>query len=313
MTNLLGPGQRVLVTGGNGFIGRSVVQQLLWRNMIPVVFDRHIKTQSPGCELILGDVRDATQVNEAVAHVDGVIHLAGVLGTQETIRNPLPAAQTNIMGGLHVFEAVAQYGLPCSYAAVGNHWMQNTYSITKTAVERFAQMYNTERDCSIAIVRALNAYGPGQSVAAPFGYSKVRKIMPAFICRALSGMDIEVYGDGQQIMDMVLVRDVADVFVQALLNGPRPDGGVYEAGTGRRTTVLDIAQCVIDTVGDPNVGIAHLPMRPGEPEQSVVVADPATLSDLYSYTPRFTQLEVGVLETVNWYKRHEDVEWHRPT
>lgn len=313
MSNQVQAGQRVLVTGGNGFIGRHVVQGLLWRNIVPVVFDRHIKAQEPGCELILGDIRDATQVTEAVAHVDGVIHLAGVLGTQETIANPLPAAQTNVLGGLHVFEAVAQYGVPCAYAAVGNHWMQNTYSITKTAVERFAQMYNAERGTRIAVVRALNAYGPGQSVAAPFGYSKVRKIMPAFVCRALSDMDIEVYGDGEQIMDMIFARDVADVFVQALLVGPPDDGHVYEAGTGRRTTVREIAECVIKYAGKPDVRITHLPMRPGEPEHSVVVGDPSTLRGLYPYTPRFTQLEVGVLETVRYYQQTEGMAWRRPT
>lgn len=305
-------GQRVLVTGGNGFLGRYVVKALQWRGIIPVVYDRHIAAQPDGCEFILGDIRDATQVTEAVAHVDGVVHLAGVLGTQETVGNPRPAAETNVLGGLNVFEAVAQYDVPCSYAAVGNHWMDNTYSITKTTTERFAKMFNNERGTSIAIVRALNAYGPGQSVAQPFGYSKVRKIMPSFVCRALAGWDIEVYGDGEQVMDMVLARDVADVFVQALLVGPAPDGRVYEAGTGRHTTVREIAECVIRTVGNDAVRIKHLPMRAGEPQHSVVVGDPSTLEPLYSYTPHFTQLEVGVLETVAYYRERQGTAWQLP-
>jgi UDP-glucose 4-epimerase len=110
---------------------------------------------------VLGDIRDATSVTEAVSHADGVIHLAGVLGTQETIDNPRPAAETNILGGLNVLEAIAQYGVPAVNIAVGNHWMNNTYSITKSTVARFADMYNRYRGTRVSVVRALNAYGPG--------------------------------------------------------------------------------------------------------------------------------------------------------
>lgn len=300
----------VLVTGGTGFIGSHVVARLLELGDTPVIFDRHVKKPPAGCELILGDVRDPVAVTEAVAHVDGVIHLAAVLGTQETIANPRPAAETNILGALNVFEAVTQYGLPAAYAAVGNHWMNNGYSITKTAAERFADMYNTDRGARIAIVRAVNAYGPGQSVAAPYGWSKVRKIMPAFICRALLGHPIEIYGDGSQVMDMVYVDDVADLFVRALKTGPADR--IYEAGPGRATTVLEIAQLVqllVQEWGGTYAELQHLPMRPGEPPASRVVADPTTLLPLapagYDFLPLFN----GVSETVRWYLGEHGRSW----
>jgi UDP-glucose 4-epimerase len=300
---------QVLVTGGSGFIGGHVVDRLLELGHTPVIFDRHIRKPPPGCELILGDVRDPVAVTEAVAHAEGVIHLAAVLGTQETISNPRPAAETNVLGALNVFEAVAQYGLPAAYAAVGNHWMNNGYSISKTCAERFALMYNEERQTRIAVVRALNAYGPRQSVAAPYGYSKVRKIMPAFICRALSGVPLEVYGDGKQIMDLIHVRDVARVFVRAMECGPHPMGHVYQAGSGRVTSVLDIANAVVDEVGEGTV--EHLPMRPGEPEHSVVVGDPETLSSLFGERPSFIALDDGIRETVAWFRDTEGTTWER--
>lgn len=303
---------KVLVTGGNGFIGSHVVTALLEQGHEPVVFDRHVRKAPPGCELILGDVRDETAVTEAVAHVEAVIHLAAVLGTQETIHNPRPAAETNVLGALNVFEAVAEYELPAAYAAVGNYWMENTYSISKTCAERFARMFNQERGTQIAVVRALNAYGPGQSVAAPFGPSKVRKIMPAFVCRALAGQPIEVYGDGTQVMDMVHVRDVADVFVRALEVGPHPDGIPYEAGTGRPTTVLDIAQVVardVEAKIEDQVQITHLPMRPGEPEHSIVLGDPETLRPLYQGFPVLRTLEDSIPEVVDFYAENVGVLW----
>lgn len=299
----------VLVTGGSGFIGSHVVSALLQRDLTPVIFDRHVRKPPPGCELILGDVRDPVAVTEAVAHADGVIHLAAVLGTQETIANPRPAAETNILGALNVFEAVAQYQVPAALAAVGNYWMINGYSISKTCAERFAEMYNTERGTRIAVVRALNAYGPGQSVAAPYGHSKVRKIMPAFICRGLAGDPIEVYGSGAQRMDMIHVADVADVFVRAMLHGPHPDGFCYEAGTGYAPKVLEIAELVAEYTGGT---ITHLPMRPGEPEDSTVVGDPVTLEPLYGHWPKFRTLRDGVAETVEFYRKAEGISWSKP-
>lgn len=300
----------ILVTGGSGFIGSWVVRDLLEHGYVPVIFDRHIRRPLPGCELILGDVRDPVAVTEACAHVEGVIHLAAVLGTQETISNPVPAAETNILGALNVFQAVAQYNLNAAYAAVGNHWMDNGYSISKTAAERYARMFNQERGTRIGVVRALNAYGPGQSVAAPFGHSKVRKIMPAFVCRALTGVPLEVYGDGTQVMDMIHVRDVARCFVRAMEDGPHPDGTVYEAGTGRHTTVLEIAETVAAAAGGGTV--QHLPMRPGEPAHSVVVGDPDTLCPLFGTAPVFVPLEEGVAETVAWYHANRGVTWDAP-
>lgn len=302
----------VLVTGGTGFIGSHVVRRLLERGHQPVIFDRHLKRAPAGCELILGDVRDPVAVTEAAAHVDGIIHLAAVLGTQETIANPRPAAETNILGALNVFEAVAQYGLRASYAAVGNHWMDNGYSISKTAAERFANMYNTERGTRIGIVRALNAYGPGQSVAKPYGYSKVRKIMPAFICRALCGHPIEVYGDGEQIMDMIHVDDVADIFVRAMEIGPTDGWPIYEAGPGRPTTVLEIAEMVRDLAAELTgdlVSIVGLPMRPGEPPRSEVLGDPSTLAPLVGETYGFVDLETGIRETLRWYQANHGTTW----
>jgi UDP-glucose 4-epimerase len=301
--------RHVLVTGGNGFIGRAVCEELLNHGYRPVVLDRNRPASNLPYESIFGDVRDPVHVTEAMSHVDGWMHLAGVLGTQETITNPLPAAETNILGGLNVLEAASQYNLPGVNIAVGNYWMNNTYSITKSTMERFCAMYRDERGLRVNVVRALNAYGPGQSVAYPYGPSKVRKIMPSFIMRALHGDPIEVYGDGGQVMDMIHVSDVADVLVTAF--EAAADGHVsqtvFSAGTGRETSVLDIAnevaQQVASQVTGQSVSINHLPMRPGEPEQSIVLGEPDTLKELGISSDRFIPLEIGVAETVDFYRR----------
>jgi UDP-glucose 4-epimerase len=291
---------KVLVTGGAGFIGSGVCTELRTRGHEPVIFGR---TQRPETESILGDVRDATAVTDAIAHVDACIHLAGILGTAETISNPRPASETNILGGLNVLEACAQYRTPLVNIAVGNHFENSTYSITKTTVERFAKMYAKYRDLPVCSVRCYNVYGPGQSVAQPYGSSRVRKIIPSFIARALHHESVEVYGMGDQIMDMIYITDAARCLVTALERGQ--PGEVYQAGTGRRTSVQQIAEAVRDEVWREtgiNAGITHLPMRSGETPGSAVLADPEEVQKLHD-PDDFLLLEDGLHEAVVYYRK----------
>lgn len=297
---------KVLVTGASGFIGSYVVERLLSDGVKVVAFDH----QQPGfltqekfhsVEVFLGDTRDSVAVTEAMAHVDGFIHLAGVLGTQETIKNPTPAIMTNITSGLNILEAAAQYDVPGINIAVGNHWESNPYSISKSTVERLAKMYRLYRDVNVSSVRALNAYGPRQSVFKPYGTSNVRKIIPSFISRALHGEPIQVYGDGDQIMDMIYVSDVADFLVDALwaVDDNDPFDVTIEAGTGADTTVLQIAEAVVRHLGTGT--IEHLPLRAGETPGAVVKADVTTHDYLYPEGKDLLPLDAGIGLSVYYY------------
>lgn len=304
---------RVLVTGAGGFIGRYVVEELVAQGHEPVIFDRVRRGDGIEAEVEfrLGDIRDYTAITEAVGTCDRVIHVAGVLGTSETIDNPAPAVETNIVGGLNVFQGMRQHDIPGAYITVGNYWMNNSYSITKTTAERFAWMFNREHGTKIAVVRALNAYGPRQKE------KPVRKIMPNFVLPALRGEPITIYGDGEQVMDMIYVTDVADVLVRAAMADHldhyifdpdrEQDSPVkYEAGTGRETTVNDIARIVLaETEQEVIEGetVQHIPMRGGEPEHSIVLGDPGTIEPLYPDGVDLVPLEDGVAETVDYYRR----------
>ena len=285
---------RVLITGGSGFIGRYTCDVLRERGHEPIRFDRVAAVAD-----ILGDIRDAVAVDQAVADCDAVMHLAGVLGTAETVDNPEPAVQTNIIGGLNVFQAIRRYKVPAVNIAAANHWMRNPYSITKKAAERFALMANKEWGTRIALVRGLNVYGPGQKS------HPVRKIMPNLIIPALEGTPITIYGDGTQVMDMIYVTDVAEILVDALEKDHGCYDDVMEAGTGRRTTVNDLAAAVLGAVGKEmfeGETVNHTPMRPGEIENSVVLGDPATLAPLGWEVEDFVSLEDGLKTTIASYQ-----------
>jgi UDP-glucose 4-epimerase len=288
---------KVLITGGTGFIGSHVATTLVAWGHVPVIFDRTKRpafTEKFSAYHFTGDVRDRGAVYEAVYHSDAVIHLAAQLGTQETIATARLVAENNILGSLNVFDACHDHDKRAVYIGVGNHWMNNPYSITKTCAERFAFMYNKERGTKIAVVRGLNAYGPGQKS------KPVRKIMPNLILPALHDEPIVIYGDGTQVMDMIHVRDLADILCRALLHEHGVYDKVFEAGSGLDTTVNELAERVVDYVGQGN--IIHADMRPGEIPNSVVKADPTTLEPLGWELIDAIPLNEGIPETVEWYR-----------
>ena len=332
------------VTGGSGFIGSWVCDELKKRGHTPYVLD-HKGRMEHG---LLGDVRDATIVMELAAHVDAIIHLAAVLGTTETIDAPHAAAETNILGTLNVFEAASRYDIPVVFAAVGNaNIARGTYCITKSAGERFVEMYREDRGLKVVSVRPMNAYGPRQSAPAPYGGAKVRKIVPSFVCSALAGDPMRVYGGGSQISDSVFVGDVARVFVTALekaAEGIIPTHPI-DVGNVVPSSVLTVAETVAKYV--PGAVVDAVPMRSGEPfggpmnEQetllrvvdavmeanpnfrridvrrvvrelgTVVSADPETLAAIGIDPASFKSLDDGIRETVEWFKENEGVTWRK--
>ncbi len=226
---------RILVTGGAGFVGNALIENLLEKGHEVTSFDRtkHSGLRD-GVNEVYGDVTDSYAVDCYTKENDYVFNIAGMLGTQETIDNPIPAIQTNIIGALNVFNAVRRHSVRATHITVGNHWMNNPYSITKSTSERFALMYNKEHGTEITITRGLNIYGPGQK---PF---PVRKVVPNFILPALRNEDITIYGTGESQMDMIYVTDAAKTLA-ATMNVHRRYEVVMDIGTGISPTVNEIA------------------------------------------------------------------------
>lgn len=295
--------KRILVTGGLGFIGGHVMEELALRGYYPVAFDRIMKTDKvmlPNCEyeVFLGDIRDKNAVSAAVSTCEGAINLAGLLGTAEAVDNPFPAAEANILGGLNFLEACREHKKRGVQIAVGNHFMNNTYSITKTTVERFALMYNKEHGTQIAVVRGLNAFGERQK------HKPIRKITPNFMTKALRGEKITIFGSGESVMDMVYVKDLAKILVEALVNPNTRFDTVYSAGSGVDTTVNEIADIINEVTGNA-AGVEHIEMRAGETDHSVVLGEPDTLIELglnLAYSREVIKERMKTVAT--WYREH---------
>jgi UDP-glucose 4-epimerase len=241
--------RRVGVTGGGGFIGQAVRRHLERAGDVFVSFDHP------------HDVCNPRDVDRFVASVDGVIHLAGILGTEETIDS---AGEL-----VNVLAACEAEDVPLVQIGTGHRGQLNTYAITKACAEDLALMRAKWRGQKVTVVRAFHAYGPGQKAPAPYGKATVRKIIPAFVCAALAGDPLDVNGTGVQRIDLVHVDDVARALVEAL-DGPY--GEVVEAGTGNEVTVLQAARDVIRLCDSKSV-LRLRSMRDGEPVMSTVVAE----------------------------------------
>jgi nucleoside-diphosphate-sugar epimerase len=129
--------------------------------------------------------------------------------------------------------------------------------------------------------------------------------MPNLIIPALDGRPLTIFGDGEQVMDMIYVSDVAEVLCRALLDDHGTYRSVIDAGTGRETTVNDLAKAVLSAIGEDYLEghtVNHVPMRAGEPEHSVVLGDPSTLTPLGMGPDDFLTLEEGLKLTIASYE-----------
>jgi nucleoside-diphosphate-sugar epimerase len=282
----------VLVTGGQGFIGSHVVQRLLAKGYRVVSFDRRFAKVVPEVEFFYGDIRDAKAVEQAVFATDGVIHLAGILGTVETLQHIPETVDVNIVGTINVFEAIKKYKHPCVYITLPDVW-KNPYSFTKRTAKDFAFLYNREFGTKINVVRSFNVYGEGQK------YKPVRKFAPQWIIGALLGKPLEVYGEGSQLMDLVYVGDVAEILIRAL-ETPKTATEVIDAAPGDAVTVKQVANLMAKLLG---AQIVSKPMRQGETSEAVIRGNPETtrrwIGDF-----QFTPVEEGMERTIRWYKEH---------
>lgn len=286
---------RILVTGGLGFIGGHVVDKLRSLDFSVTILDRFGRPNREDVDFVLGDIRDRKLVLELARSHQGIINLAAILGTSETVNHPNGAVDSNLIGALSVFDAAKEFGVRVTHITVGNYWMNNPYAITKNGAEKIALLYNAKFGTKITVVRGLNVYGSRQKA------TPVRKIMPNLVLPALRNEEILLYGDGEQKMDMIYIDDMTEVLVRSLLMDHGAWDQVFEAGTGVAPTINEICDAVVQDTRSQSK-ITHVPMRQGEPNRSIVCGNPKTLLPLEIESNQLVSLEKGIRLTSDYYK-----------
>jgi UDP-glucose 4-epimerase len=264
---------RALVTGGAGFIGSHVVDELVEAGHEPRIFDLSPSPyHAPGeIDTVIGDLIDAGRVREAVQGCDAILHLAAMADVYQVVEDPGRTDLVNVRGTFNLLEAARAEGVDhVLYASTiwvyGNApgplphdedtpliLPPHLYTATKLAGEMYCRAYETLYGVASTILRFGIPYGPRARPAA---------VIPAFIAKAQAGEPLTIAGDGSATRQFVYVEDIAGGMVAALV--PAAKGRIYNLVGDELVSVRQIADTVCEIVAE--VPVVHGPGRPADLE-----------------------------------------------
>lgn len=316
-------GQRVLITGGLGFIGSNLAHTLVSLGAEVTIYDAlldpygwnfaNIKEIKDAVTFVKGDTRDAPLLGKHVAGKDLVFNLAAQVSHGLSIEDPLLDIDINCMGNMNLLEACrklndsakivytgtrgqvgeAQY-LPVDEKHPDNPTDIN--GINKLAAEKYLMLYNKVYGLKGASIRVNNTYGIRHQMRhGQYG------VLNWFIRRAMLGETIEIYGDGKQLRDYNYVEDVVDALILAAQSG-KSNGEVFLIGSGEKVEFADMVRMVLAAVGKGEFRMRPFPEK--EKEAISVrnfVADWGKINRILGWRPK-TKLKTGIEKTVEFYR-----------
>jgi UDP-glucose 4-epimerase len=293
MQNDLGPrGDRILITGGAGFIGSHLADALVTNNDVRVLddFSGGFRDQVPDeATIVEGDVRDPSVLDRAMDGVDVIFHEAAVVSVPKTVDDPLTSNDVNVTATVRLLErareesarvvsasSAAIYGNPDSVPITETAPLEPTspYGIQKLTLDHYTRLYHDLYDLDTVVLRYFNVYGP-RAEAGEYG-----DVVSVFLRQGRAGGPITVEGDGEQTRDFVHVDDV----VQANLRAATTDavGEAYNVGCGTETTISALARKIRGLTGG-DTPIEHVDPRPGDIDESL--ADISKARERLGYEP----------------------------
>jgi UDP-glucose 4-epimerase len=269
---------RVVVTGGAGFIGSHVVDALLAREDEVAVVDSlatgRRENVSENAELHVRDIREPLDDLFDEVQPEAVFHLAAQADVRVSVARPVDDAEVNVLGTLRVLEAARRHGTQVIFSSTGGaiygecdapapetapREPVSPYGTAKLAGEEYLASYNRLYGTAHVSLRYGNVYGPRQD---PHGEAGVVAIFLGALAR---GEQAYIFGDGLQTRDYVYVGDVAHATLSAL----GQEGGVFNVGTGRETSVVDLYELCARVSGS-DAKAEHAAARLGELQRSVL-------------------------------------------
>lgn len=304
--------QRVLITGGAGFIGSHLADALLAAGHTVGILDSfrtgrrsYLPDQVALYEV---DLTDSTAVHEALADFrpQVVSHHAGQINVRSSLESPQEDAAINILGSLILLEAAVQTGVEhLTFSSTGGALYGDDverptpesapttplspYGIAKLAVEEYFRVLGPLHGLPVTVFRYANVYGPRQIVEGEAG------VIAIFCERLRDGLTPVIYGDGEQTRDYIHVADIVSANQAAI---ERRVTGVFNLGTGIATSLTDLAR-QLETLSGAATSATHGPARPGEIRHSCLDARRACAA--LSWEP-VVPLAAGLAETWRWFQ-----------
>lgn len=309
----------ILITGGAGFIGTSLTGQLVEHNKVRILdtLRRNALAESgldkhPNVELVVGDVRDAKAVREAMRGMQYVVHMASIAGVDTVLKHPVLTMEIALEGTMNALRAAVEEGGikrfidfstsevfgtyafrvreadVTSLGAVGEaRW---TYAVSKLATEHLAHNYWKEHQLPTCSVRPFNIFGPGQ-----VGEGAIH----AFVVRALRGEPLHVHNEGDQIRAWCYIDDIVDAILRAMTR-VEAIGHAFNIGNPRSTvTIYQLAHLIV-RLAQSSSKVVSVPWD--FPDVELRVPDVRKAEKLLGFKAK-VELEEGLVRTLAWYRQ----------
>lgn len=313
---------QVLITGGAGFIGSTLADKLLDKNVQVVVidnfnefYDKKLKEQNvaqnldnPNYKLYRGDICDKEFLQKVFADnkIEQVIHLAACAGVRSSLENPLEYVNSNVYGTVNILENMKNYGVNklvfgSSSSVYGNCTAEkfsedlkitepiSPYAATKSACEQFIYTYSNLYNIKAVCLRFFTVYGPRQRPDLA-----IRK----FVTLMLRDEKIPVYGDGSSLRDYTYIDDIISGICSAIAYN-RTSYEIINLGGGNPVTVNQVIT-TIEKVLNKKAVKEQLPFQKGDVNKTV--SDISKAKKLLDYCPQ-TNFEDGIKKFVEWLKQ----------
>ena len=306
---------RYVVTGGAGFIGSHIAEELVSRGNEVVILDNlfsgkieniHSMLDNPKVTFFQGSITDPEILQRACTGADGIFHQAAITSVPRSVKDPLASNEANISGTLNVLVAARSCSVKkIVYASSSSVYgdtptlpkhenmvpdPKSPYAITKLAGEQYLKVFHDLFGLNTISLRYFNVFGPRQDPN-----SEYSAVIPKFITRTLRKESPVIHGDGSQTRDFTYVKDVAQANIRAMDSSAK---GIFNVAYGSRISLTDLANTIMEIIGE-QVSLEYGPSRAGDIHDSLAAINAA--QEAFGYSPKYT-VKTGLVETVQWYK-----------
>ena len=317
--------RRLLVTGGAGFIGSNFVHQVIAETDLDVtVIDKltyaGTKASLDGLpadrvSMVVGDVADAELMDDLISKHDTVVHFAAESHNDNSLRNPRPFLDTNIIGTYAILEAVRKHGArlhhistdevygdlelddPERFSETTPYNPSSPYSSTKAGSDLLVRAWVRSFGVEATISNCSNNFGPRQHI---------EKFIPRQITNLIDGFRPKLYGEGLNVRDWIHVDDHNSAVLTILDKGVM--GETYLIGADGEKNNKEVVELICKLMDESDGTYEHVKDRPGHDLRYAI--DSTKLRTELGWTPRYSDFESGLVATINWYRANEA--WWRP-